>query len=997
MKQKLLNLTRLRSLLLLACVMLGVSAWGATYEYDFSTGGVNGTSTNTWSTNYYTILQEQGESNTAVGNYLTEPRWYQNHLITFTPANGITITKIEIRCNAANHNGQDMTVENSSGSITKNGNNSTWAGSITNTSPVTLKMGKQCRPTEIVITYSSSVASYTIIAESNNTSYGTVSLSGNTITATPATGYRVSTTSPYTITTGTATVAQNGNVFTVTASSDCTVCINFEAIPTYTVTLGDDNSTLNGEVVTLPSRSDIGDYTFAGWSGTNVSSETTTAPTIIPAGEYTPTADITLYPVYTKSEGGVAPPAFSVGDTGDYAIVSEAQNGKYYALPNNPTVNNGKITAQEITVSEIDGVKYVTPTNAEGFVWSIASETNGYTIFNGTKYIFHSNGGASGTNLSLGTNTTYKWSFTKDGDYIKMAGMSGNTTNNRGLLFNGTTIGGYALSNWEASGYYKSMILPINAGATTYYWSSPVSAAVERPVITVAQNPFMFSTTATITCSTEGASIQYGFDGENWIDYSSTLTITEAKTIYAKAFKGSDESAIASVTITKNLAEPTLTIITTGITNTNVYTGTAAGSLSATVAFNDVNISGATVTWSSNNDGVAIINESTGAVTLVAAGSVTFTATYAGNGDYSEKTATYQMTVTNYDPAPRNYTLATSIVSGKHYIIVGKKDDVARAMGEQKNNNRAAVDVTINEGTITFSPTIGVYEFVIYGPDANGRFAIYDPTNAGYLYAASGSNNYLKTQASNNVNGQWSISFSNNVASIVADVSSTRNVMQYNSSSDGLFSCYASDSQSPVYLYVKSDEATPSVPVSITSAGLATFSSINAVDFTDADAVEVYTATVGTDGKITYNSISKVPANTGVVLRSTEGNSVNISVPTLSGGADVIAANDLVAVSQTIEQLASTNEDGTTNYILNIVNDKLGFYKANNKKVAAGKAYLKAGVDESRSFIGVDDMTGIESIAATVSDGQYYDLQGRRVAQPQKGLYIVNGKKVIIK
>ena len=401
---------------------------------------------------------------------------------------------------------------------------------------------------------------------------------------------------------------------------------------------------------------------------------------------------------------------------------------------------------------------------------------------------------------------------------------------------------------------------------------------------------------------------------------------------------------------------------------------------------------------------IGTINENTvpftcSANTATTSRQTTVTLTYTYNTNQTV-TTTVSVTQAAYVApfTPSTYTLVNEITSGKHYIITSAvtDDGYVKAMGAQNSNNRAAVEVEVTGNTANVN-SADVSEFVIYGPDANDRYAIYDPTTGGYLYAASRSSNSLKTQASNNVNGQWSISFSNNVASIVADVSSNRNVMQYNSSSDGLFSCYASDSQSPVYLYVKSDEATPSVPVSITSAGLATFSSINAVDFTDADAVEVYTATVGTDGKITYNSISKVPANTGVVLRSTEGNSVNISVPTLSGGADVIAANDLVAVSQTIEQLASTNEDGTTNYILNIVNDKLGFYKANNKKVAAGKAYLKAGVDESRSFIGVDDMTGIESIAATVSDGQYYDLQGRRVAQPQKGLYIVNGKKVIIK
>jgi uncharacterized repeat protein (TIGR02543 family) len=62
-----------------------------------------------------------------------------------------------------------------------------------------------------------------------------------------------------------------------------------------------------GASVTLPSRNGCTGYTFAGWtkSWNSAQSEwTTTAPTIIPAGSYTPTADENLYPVYTKTEGG---------------------------------------------------------------------------------------------------------------------------------------------------------------------------------------------------------------------------------------------------------------------------------------------------------------------------------------------------------------------------------------------------------------------------------------------------------------------------------------------------------------------------------------------------------------------------------------------------------------------------------------------------------------------------------------------------------------------
>ena len=71
-------------------------------------------------------------------------------------------------------------------------------------------------------------ASYTITATSNNDSYGTVSVSGTTITATPNDGYRVkSGDAGYTVTSGTAVVTNNSDdTFTVTPSSNCTITIN---------------------------------------------------------------------------------------------------------------------------------------------------------------------------------------------------------------------------------------------------------------------------------------------------------------------------------------------------------------------------------------------------------------------------------------------------------------------------------------------------------------------------------------------------------------------------------------------------------------------------------------------------------------------------------------------------------------------------------------------------------------------------------------------------
>ena len=96
----------------------------------------------------------------------------------------------------------------------------------------------------------------------------------------------------------------------------------------------------------------------------------------------------------------------------------------------------------------------------------------------------------------------------------------------------------------------------------------------------------------------------------------------------------------------------TTTIDATGITNTDIYTSTEAGSLAATVSVKDGDpIDGATVTWSGDKDNVATIDASTGAVTLVGAGTVTFTASYAGVQDqYTSSSDTYVLTVTDSAP-----------------------------------------------------------------------------------------------------------------------------------------------------------------------------------------------------------------------------------------------------------------------------------------------------------------------------------------------------------
>lgn len=141
-------------------------------------------------------------------------------------------------------------------------------------------------------------------------------------------------------------------------------------------------------------------------------------------------------------------------------------------------------------------------------------------------------------------------------------------------------------------------------------------------------------------------------------------------------------------------------------------------------------------------------------------------------------------------------TDTSELKDGDKIIIVSSYAEVALST-EQKSNNRGQTSVNINNEKIdSISSSVQVITLKNAG---NGNFAF--NVGNGYLYAASSSNNYLRTQTTLNTNGHWKISIgSNGVASIVAQGSYSRNVLQHNSSSS-LFSCYSSASQKNVNIY----------------------------------------------------------------------------------------------------------------------------------------------------------------------------------------------------
>ncbi len=153
----------------------------------------------------------------------------------------------------------------------------------------------------------------------------------------------------------------------------------------------------------------------------------------------------------------------------------------------------------------------------------------------------------------------------------------------------------------------------------------------------------------------------------------------------------------------------------------------------------------------------------------------------------------------------------------------------------------------------------------------------------------------------------------------------------------------------------------------------------------------VYYATDDGDGTATAHNVTAVPASTPMLVKGDANTIYHFS--TTSDDVTAIASNAFIAGSNA--NVASNPSANVYNYILN--GDT--WYAANDKYVATNKAYLQLSRQAHARVLKFadDEATGINAIEKNLVSESYFDLQGRRVAQPTKGLYIVNGKKVVMK
>ncbi len=197
-------------------------------------------------------------------------------------------------------------------------------------------------------------------------------------------------------------------------------------------------------------------------------------------------------------------------------------------------------------------------------------------------------------------------------------------------------------------------------------------------------------------------------------------------------------------------------------------------------------------------------------------------------------------------------------------------------------------------------------------------------------------------------------------------------------------------------------EAVTELPVSVSEAGYASLYAPVALEIPAVGVEVFYATTVVKDDYVKLEKIEggKIPANTGVIIKAAEG-TYNFAIT-----SEEVAAIEGNIFKGTVNKQTIAKENGSY-YVLGKVDGKVGMYNAVNGGddttfINAGhKAYMYlAGAASSAGYrFDFDGTTGITEVETeNANDAVIYDLTGRRVQEMNRaGIYIVNGKKVLVK
>ena len=369
-----------------------------------------------------------------------------------------------------------------------------------------------------------------------------------------------------------------------------------------------------------------------------------------------------------------------------------------------------------------------------------------------------------------------------------------------------------------------------------------------------------------------------------------------------------------------------------------------------------------TVTYSSSPASVATVNASTGAVTLLKEGTVTITATGEGNDNCKGGSASYTLTIIDPNKKVFNFeNKASDYGSG-----VTTTTDGSAYVETEKTWTLDGVTI-VTAGKYRWWDADGTLRF--YSTDPQSKMTISAPTGKVITnIAITGGQQFISNDgAYSSSNGKWA-------------GQATSVVLTYNASKS---------------VNVKTISVTigdPTDPtITVGSALYTTYTTQVPVSFT---GVKAYTVSSISGSSAILTKVTEAPANTPVIIEAAAANTYTLTYKSDAAG---VGTNYLKYSDGTIVG------DGSTIFALGEKNDKVGFYLVKNGVIVpAGRAYLVVGGGgEVKEFLyfdfGGDDATAINEVgdSKSIVNGPVYDLSGRCIQKPTKGLYIVNGKKIM--
>ena len=374
---------------------------------------------------------------------------------------------------------------------------------------------------------------------------------------------------------------------------------------------------------------------------------------------------------------------------------------------------------------------------------------------------------------------------------------------------------------------------------------------------------------------------------------------------------------------------------------------------------------GLTIEYSSSNTSVATINSSTGEITIKnVTGSSTISAYTAGDETYAAGTVSYELNVTRkviVEDGIFDFSLGADYGSGVENgndiitntsstwtagnIVMTVANRFAWATSNQLKLYKAVTGVEAGKITITCPAGKAITQIEFVGPySGTGALSNIDANIGTYTVTSSSA---IWTGAAQ------SVSFTASASTYINSITVTY----------GTNATIAPAKEYTTY---------------VTSVAL---------DFTGVSGLKAFVATAAASTGVTLTEpTAAVPAGTPLVLKKVFGTS--FEVPVVASGT--APATNLLKAGP-----ATMTGDGTE-YILI---DGL-FYQSTAGALATGKAYLKTASALGRELtINWGDETAINALenATKIDNGAIYDLSGRRVENPTKGIYIINGKKVIFK